>query len=360
MYMKTTAVIMAGGKGERFWPKSRADYPKQFLSLTKDGETMIQKTVKRLLPMVKIEDIYVVTNIGYMPLVRRQLPELPPENILSEPYARNTVPCIGLAAAVIRRTYGEAMMLVLPSDHLIGYEEMYIDTLRQAVRVAQQGQNLVTIGITPTYPETGYGYINFARDSRLEMPGVYRVERFVEKPDLETAKKYLASHRYLWNSGMFVWKTSSILANLETLMPDVFAGLIRIADTYGTAAYETVLEREYAAFQSESVDFGILEHAEHIYTLPGSFGWDDVGSWLAIERINATNEFGNYIEGDVISIDTKRSTICGGTRLIAAVGLEDLIIVDTDDAILICGKDNTQDVKKVIQKLKNSDRKELI
>ena len=250
--MKVTAVIMAGGRGERFWPKSRGNYPKQFLSLTKDGETMIQKTVKRLLPMVAMEDVFVVTNVSYAALVKEQLPQLPEENILLEPCARNTAPCIGLAAAVIRKKYGEAMMLVLPSDHLIRYEEMYVDTLRQAVAVAEKEQNLVTIGITPTYPETGYGYINFERDTDLGMPGVYRVERFVEKPDLDTAKEYLASHRYLWNSGMFVWKTSSILANIQKLMPDIYEGLERIEAAVGTGSYASVLETEYHAFRSES------------------------------------------------------------------------------------------------------------
>ena len=321
---------------------------------------MIQKTVKRLLPIVAIEDIFVVTNVSYAALVQEQLPSLPAENVLTEPCARNTAPCIGLAAAVIRKKYGEAMMLVLPSDHLIRYEEMYIDTLRQAVAVAEKDENLVTIGITPTYPETGYGYINFARDTALEMPGVYRVERFVEKPDLETAKEYLASHRYLWNSGMFVWKTSSILANIQKLMPDIYDGLTRIEAAVGTADYESVLEAEYQAFRSESIDFGVMEKAENIYTLPGSFGWDDVGNWLAVERINATNEYGNYIEGDVITIGTERSTICGGKRLIAAVGVENLIVVDTDDAVLICAKDSTQDVKKVIENLKICNRNQLV
>lgn len=358
--MKITAVIMAGGRGERFWPKSRGHYPKQFLSLTQDGETMIQKTVKRLLPLVELADIFVVTNIHYAELVQQQLPGLPKENILLEPCARNTAPCIGLAAAVIRHRYGEAMMLVLPSDHLIRYEEMYVDTLRQAVAVAEQEKNLVTIGITPTYPETGYGYICFERDAKLAMPGVYRVERFVEKPDLETAKEYLSSHRYLWNSGMFVWKASSILANLEQLMPDIYAGLLRIETAVDTPDYETVLETEYQAFRSESIDFGVMEKASEIYTLPGSFGWDDVGGWLAVERINPTNEYGNYIEGDVITIGTERSTICGGKRLIAAVGVEDLIVVDTDDAILICAKNSTQDVKKVIENLKICNRSQLV
>ena len=358
--MKVTAVIMAGGRGERFWPKSRVNYPKQFLSLTSDGDTMIQKTVKRLLPLVSMEDIFVVTNVKYAALVQEQLPELPAENILLEPCSRNTAPCIGLAAAVIRKKYGDAMMLVLPSDHLIRYEEMYVDVLRQAVAVAERDENLVTIGITPTYPETGYGYINFERDTDLGMPGVYRVERFVEKPDLDTAKEYLASHRYLWNSGMFVWKTSSILANIQKLMPDIYEGLERIEAAVGTGSYASVLETEYHAFRSESIDFGVMEKAENIYTLPGSFGWDDVGNWLAVERINPTNEYGNYIEGDVITIGTERSTICGGKRLIAAVGIEDLIVVDTDDAVLICAKDSTQDVKKVIENLKICNRNQLV
>lgn len=358
--MKTTAVIMAGGRGERFWPKSRNSFPKQFLSLTKDGETMIQKTVNRLLPMVAMEDIFVVTNVSYATLVQQQLPKLPAENILLEPCGRNTAPCIGLAAAVIRKKYGEAMMLVLPSDHLIRYEDMYVDTLRQAVAVAEHDANLVTIGITPAYPETGYGYIKFQRDTDLGMPGVYRVERFVEKPDLDTAKEYLASHRYLWNSGMFVWKTSAILANIESLMPDIYAGLTRIEAAVGTKEYEQVLDIEYQAFRSESIDFGVMEKADDIYTLPGSFGWDDVGNWLAVERINSTNELGNYIEGDVITIGTKTSTICGGSRLIAAVGVENLIVVDTDDAVLICAKDSTQDVKKVIENLKICNRSQLI
>lgn len=351
---------MAGGRGERFWPKSRVSRPKQFLSLTRDGETMLQKTAKRLLPLVDMENIFVVTNESYAALTKEQLPALPDENILAEPAPRNTAPCIGLAAAAIRKRYGEAMMLVLPSDHLIRYEEMYIDTMRAAIEAAKKDDNLVTVGITPTYPETGYGYINFARDTALGLPGVYRVERFVEKPDAKTARAYLESHRYLWNSGMFVWKVTSILQNLETLMPDIYEGLCRIEAAVDTPAYEDVLEREYDAFRAESIDFGVMERAGHIYTLPGSFGWDDVGNWLAIERINPVNEYGNYIEGDVITIHTEHTTICGSRRLIAAVGVENLIVVDTDDALLICSKNDTQDVKKVIENLKICNRQNLI
>lgn len=359
--MKTTAVIMAGGKGERFWPRSRMKTPKQFLSLTSDKETMIHKTVKRLLPVVSPEDIFIVTNALYADLAAEQLPDIPKENIILEPCGRNTAPCISLAAAVIEKKYGsEAMMLVLPSDHLIRYEDMYADTLRQAISVAETGDRLVTIGITPAYPETGYGYIQFERDSTLGMHGVYQVSRFVEKPDLETAKEYLASRRYLWNSGMFVWKTGTILKNMEKFMPEVWEGTKAIAESYGTPEFDAALESGYEKLPSESVDFGIMEKADEIYTLPGSFGWDDVGSWLAVERINPVNEYGNYIEGDVITIGTEHSTICGGKRLIAAVGVDNIIVVDTDDALLICDKDKTQDVKKVIENLKICNRSGLL
>ena len=294
--MKITAVIMAGGRGERFWPKSRIHLPKQFLSLTADKETMIQKTVSRLLPLVDEADIFVVTNAQYADLVAEQLPQIPAENVILEPCGRNTAPCIALAAAVIEKKYGgEAMMLVLPSDHLIRYEDMYMDTLRQAIAVAESGQRLVTIGITPTYAETGYGYIQFERDESLGLPGVYQVSRFVEKPDLETANVYLASRRYLWNSGMFVWKTSTILRNLEKYMPQVYAGTHAIADHFGTDAFTKALEQGYPELESESIDFGVMEKADEIYTIPGSFGWDDVGNWLAVERINSTNELGKYV-----------------------------------------------------------------
>lgn len=359
--MRITAVIMAGGKGERFWPKSRTRLPKQFLSLTADKETMIQKTVARLKGVAEPEDIFIVTNKIYEELAHEQLPEIPAENIISEPCGRNTAPCIALAAAVIEKKYGEEqIMLVLPSDHLIRYEEMYTDTLRQAIAVAESGQRLVTIGITPTYPETGYGYIQFERDTTLGMRGVYQVSRFVEKPDIDTARGYLASGKYLWNSGMFVWKTSTILMNMKKLMPEVYSGAVEIADKFGTDEFAAALSDGYEKLPSESVDFGIMEKAEEIYTIPGSFGWDDVGNWLAVERINSTNDLGNYVEGDVITIGTKHCTICGGKRLIAAVGVENTIVVDTDDAILICDKNHTQDVKKVIENLKICNRAALL
>lgn len=354
--MKITAVIMAGGKGERFWPKSRESHPKQFLSLTNDGETMIQKTIKRISPIVQTEDIFIVTNACYKYLVKEQLPEIPEENILTEPCGRNTAPCIAFASAVIKKKYGNAVMLVLPSDHLIKYENIYTRTLCNAIVKATEDDNLVTIGITPSYAETGYGYINFGEESG----NAYKVEKFVEKPDLRTAKKYLSSGKYLWNSGMFVWQVSAIEECFKKFMPEVYDGAEKIGQAFGTDNFENVLETEYNKFPSESIDFGIMEKASDIYTVPASFGWDDVGNWLAVERINDTDDNRNYIEGDVIAENCKRTTICGGKRLVAAVGVEDIIIVDTDDAVLVCSKNSTQDVKKIIARLKENNRTELI
>jgi len=357
--MKMTAVIMAGGRGERFWPRSRNSFPKQFLSLTGDGETMIQKTVSRLGSLVAPEDVFIVTNESYAALVKEQLPQLPEENILLEPAARNTAPCIGLAAAVIRKKYGDAVMAVLPSDHLIKFNQMFIDTLKTAAEVAEKGSGLVTIGITPTYPETGYGYIQFGADADGAR-GVYNVKRFVEKPNIELAKEYVNSGEYLWNSGMFVWKASSIDSKLRKYLPDMAEGMDRLYEASGTEEFTSVLKETFPKFRSESIDFGVMEKANEVYTIPGNFGWDDVGSWLALERVNKTNEYGNMIQGDVISINTKNTIVCGAKKLIATVGIEDLVVVDTDDALLICAKDSTQDVKKVIENLKICNRNEFV
>lgn len=356
--MKKTALIMAGGRGERFWPRSRRDMPKQFLSLTDDGKTMIQQTVERILPLVDMEDIYISTNRDYKPLVRQQLPDVPEENILCEPVGRNTAPCIGLGAVHVTRKYGDAVMIVLPSDHLIKYTSIFVNTLSDACDVAEQGKNLVTLGITPDGPETGYGYIKFRPETSVGR--ALAVERFVEKPDRETAKEYLASEQYLWNSGMFIWKASSILDNIRQLLPDTYAGLERIGQAIGTDRQEEVLEKEFEAFKSESIDYGVMEKAKDIYILSGSFGWDDVGSWLAVERLKSSNEFGNVVNGNVVAVGTKNSIIQGEDKLIALVGVENMIVVDTHDALLICDKDHAGDIKKVLENLRICNRTEYL
>lgn len=356
--MKKTALIMAGGRGERFWPKSRKGLPKQFLSLTDDGKTMIQLTVERISPIVALKDIYISTNKDYKNLVLEQLPGIPEENILCEPIGRNTAPCIGLGAIHIAKKYADAVMMVLPSDHLIKYTKMFLNTLSDACDIAEKDMNLVTIGITPDYPETGYGYIKFNPD---ESDGhAYQVERFVEKPSIEVAKEYLETEEYLWNSGMFVWKVSSILSNIKQFLPELFKGLIKIQSAIGSEADSVVLEREFPKFASDSIDYGIMEKAENIYILPGTFGWDDVGSWLAVGRIKKSNESGNVVSGNIITIGCKNNIIQGDKKLIATVGIEDLIIVDTEDATLICDKDSAGDIKKVLENLKICNRDEFV
>ena len=358
MREKKTALIMAGGRGERFWPRSRQNMPKQFLSLTDDGKTMIQLTVERILPLVNMEDIFIVTNRSYKDLVREQLPDLPDENILCEPVGKNTAPCIGLGAVHIAKKYGDAVMMVLPSDHLIKYTSLFLNTLSDACEVAEQGGNLVTLGIAPDCPETGYGYIKFQPEQTLGR--AFAVEKFVEKPDLETAKAYLASEQYLWNSGMFIWKTSTILKNLQTYLPETYRGLYKIGEAIGKPMEEQVLEREFQAFEAESIDYGVMEKAKNIYILSGAFGWDDVGSWLAVGRIKRSNELGNVVEGNVVTVDTRDTIIQGGGKLIAAVGLEDMIVVDSEDALLICEKDHAGDIKKVLENLKICNRTEYL
>lgn len=356
--MKKTALIMAGGRGERFWPKSRKSLPKQFLSLTDDGKTMIQLTVERISLLVALEDIYISTNAAYKHLVLEQLPEIPEENILCEPIGRNTAPCIGLGAVHIARKYEDAVMVVLSSDHLIKYNKMFLNTLENACAIAEKGVNLVTIGITPDYPETGYGYIKFNPDKADGQ--AFEVERFVEKPSLEVAKEYLETEEYLWNSGMFAWKVSTILGNMQKLLPKIYEGLQKIQAAIGTEEYEQKLNTIFPNFQSESIDYGIMEKASNIYILPGAFGWDDVGSWLAVGRIRKSNEQGNVVKGNIITINSENNIIEGTDKLIAVVDAKDLIIVDTEDALLICDKDSTGDIRKVLENLKICNRDEYI
>lgn len=356
--MKRTALIMAGGKGERFWPRSRVSLPKQFLSLTDDGKTMIQLTVERISPLVNIEDVYIATNKNYKELVKQQLPGIPEENILCEPVGRNTAPCIGLGAAHVAKKYEDATMIVLASDHLIKNNEIFTETFTEACEVAEQGENLVTIGITPNYPETGYGYIKY--DQNTKQKSAYAVERFVEKPVLEVAKEYLADGHYLWNSGMFVWKVSTILNNFKKLLPESYDALMKIKDSVGTADEEAVLNTEFMNLEAESVDYAIMEKAQNIYIIPGNFGWDDIGSWLAVGRIKKTDEDNNVVNGNVVTVNTKNCVIEGAEKLIATVGLRDMVVVDTKDATLISTKENAGEIKKVLAKLRETGKNQYL
>ncbi len=351
--MKTTALIMAGGKGERFWPRSRVNCPKQFIDVSGCGKTMIQLTVERILPMVNMEDIYIATNASYKELVQEQLPEIPKENILCEPVGRNTAPCIGLGAAYMLKKNEDAVMLVLASDHLIKYEDIFRDVLKEAVAIAEEGNNIVTLGITPDCPETGYGYIK--KNSTITKGNANAVECFVEKPDRETAMEYLKSGEYFWNSGMFVWKASTVMSSMQKYMPDIYEGLEKISQAIGTSKEQEVLVQEFTAMRSESVDYGIMEKAEDIYVLPGQFGWDDVGSWLAVERIKGTDASGNVLAGNTVTVNTKNCIIEAKDKLIATVGLDGIVVVDTPDVTLIGDKIHMGDIKKILEQLRESE-----
>ena len=358
--MKTTALIMAGGRGERFWPKSRMRMPKQFLSLADPDRTMIQSTVERILPLADAEDILVATNLNYKDLVRTQIPALPEANILCEPLARNTAPCIGWGAVTVRKRYGDALMMVLPSDHLVQQPALFRRTMRNALRIAEETDALVTLGISPSVPDTGYGYIQYDTEEGTGSGNAFRVKQFVEKPDLKTARQYLASGEYLWNSGMFIWKASAVLREIRENLPELYAQLEVIEKALGTDREAEVLSGVFGEISPISIDYGVMEKAKHVYVLPSSFGWDDVGSWLAVGRINPGNDMGNVIRGDVVAVNSSRCIVEGTGRTIAMVGLEDTIIVDTEDALLVCAKDSAGEIRKVLEALRKDNREELL
>ncbi len=354
--MKKIAVLMAGGKSERLWPYSRTSLPKQFLSMTDDGQTMIQKTVQRLLPISAYEDIFVVTNEIYVPIVKEQLPDLPAENILAEPFPKDTAPCIAYATAVLNAKYGDAVMMVLASDHLIEQEDIYLSNLKEAAAFAETNEALVTIGICPAYPEVGYGYIHFDKNCSTNN-GMHKVFRFVEKPDYETAQQYCASGEYLWNSGMFIWRLSVITKHFQTLTPSIYDGIQKIQTAQKKGILSVVLPDIFKNFPKISIDYAIMEHAKTIYTIPGSFQWLDVGNWNAIPLIKSSDNEGNVLSGDVISLNTKNTIVNGSQdRLIALIGLQDLVVVDTGDVLLISARDKVGDIKKVLEQLRIAGR----
>lgn len=350
--MTITCVIMAGGKGERFWPKSRTNLPKQFLNIS-GSKSMIQQSIDRLEKMIDISQIFIVTNGLYAELIKAQIPHLPHDNIIIEPMGRNTAPCIGLASILIEEKFPDSTMIVLPSDHIIENEEGFVKILKTAVEVAQSSTSLVTLGIQPTYPETGYGYIESTDHKNvINELEVYKVNKFVEKPDQATAQSYMEAGNFYWNSGIFIWRTEVIRKYIKSLMPEMHDILETMRAAFGTSNRDKVIKEEFIKMPDQSIDYGIMEKVEDIFVIPCVFGWDDVGSWTALERINELDENGNVIKGNILNLDTKRCIIESNGKLIATLGVEDLIIVDTEDVTLICTKDKAQEVKLLLKELR--------
>ncbi|MEX1140242.1 MAG: mannose-1-phosphate guanylyltransferase [Bacteroidota bacterium] len=346
----TFAVIMAGGVGSRFWPKSRERNPKQLLEIFGTG-TMIQNTVARIQPMIPSVNTIVVTNALHYEEVVKQLPFIPRENILPEPVGRNTAPCIALAAAMIERMDPKGVMIVLPADHLIHDEAEFRRVLALAVDVAERTEGLLTIGINPTHPETGYGYIQFSADETdpvFKNKEVFRVKTFAEKPNLETAERFLKSGDFLWNSGMFVWKTSAILKEFEIHLPELHEQLNLLKPALQTPGFKGMLEQVYGRIRSISIDYGVMEKAGNAYVVKGDFGWSDVGSWDEVVRLSPKNEQGNSIKGLTVTRNSTNNYIDAGSKVVATVGVDDLIIISTKDAVLVCRKGQSQDVKEIV------------
>lgn len=360
--MKRVAVIMAGGGGTRFWPLSRQTRPKQLLSITSD-KVLINETIDHYESVINREDTFIVTNRDQIELMSDLVyPEVNRSNILSEPMGKNTAPCILYAALVLKKLYGDALMAVLPSDHYIADLIEYRRILNLAFDTAESLGKMVTIGLWPTYPATGFGYIRFSEDSfGDDNSAVHYLQRFVEKPEILRAKEYVQSGRYLWNSGMFVWKVSVIIEAFQTYMPELFEKMNSIYDKLRTNEEQQALEKLYPLLSSESIDYGIMEYAEDVLVIPAEFGWNDIGSWDALCDIAAMDDDENIIRADHLGIDTKGCIINSTEkRLIATVGLENLIIVDTGDTLLVCHKDRAQDVKKVVEELKRKNRVDLL
>lgn len=354
------ALIMAGGVGTRLWPRSRQSSPKQLLNLTGD-KTMIQATVHRILPVMPPENIFVVTGEPYVPLIHEQLPELPRQNLIAEPSGKNTAPAISLGVAHMRHRRLEGVVAVLPADHLIPDEAGFRRALQAAAAVAEEGK-LVTLGIQPTGPETGYGYIHRAgflgRYNELE---VYEVKQFLEKPSLEKAQAFVSSGEYYWNSGMFVWHTSAFLKALAEHMPALAQQSGQIEQALGQADPAAGVASIWGEVTAQSIDYGLMERAREVAVVPMSVGWSDVGSWAALMEVQQSDAYGNVVLGaDHLAIDTSGSLIQGTGKLVATVGLEDVIIIDTEDALLVCAKDRAQDVKKIVEHLKRNGRDEYL
>lgn len=351
------AVIMAGGSGTRFWPQSTKALPKQFLNLFGNG-TMIQNTAERIQEIIPQDRIMVVTNESYISIVKEQLPKVPAENIVGEPVAKNTAPCVAIAAELLYKKDPNAVMVVLPADHHITNPKKFNNILKSGIAKAESGEHLVTIGINPEGPETGFGYIHAENSIREELEGnqVYPVQAFTEKPDKTTAQKFVESGDYFWNSGMFIWKAATVLGEIEEHLPEMYEEVRLASSELYESTHEVAIKDFYYACESISIDYGIMEKAASVFVVPGEFGWNDVGSWSAVYELAQKNSQGNAIQtlNTTFAESQGNLVLSNSEKMISLVGIENVAVVETEGAILICDLTKAQGVKEIVEQLKKT------
>ncbi len=355
--MELFAVIMAGGVGSRFWPRSKQDRPKQLIRIFGDN-TMIQDTVKRLEGLIKNENIFIITNQIQKQSVEDQLSLIPKDNIIAEPFGKNTAACIGLASILIHQKSKNAVTIILPSDHLIHDVEGFQNTLLKAANFANNSEGLVTIGIKPTRPETGYGYIQVV-DEEIE-EDIFKVQTFAEKPNLSTAKRFIEAGDFLWNSGMFIWKTEVILNEIKLYLPELHDGLLELEKSIEQNNFYETLTKVYGQLISVSIDYGIMEKSNKVNLIKGGFDWSDVGSWEEVYQLSPKDENSNASIGGLYAENSFGNYVFNPNKFTAIVGLENIIVIETDDALLICNREHAQDVKNVVEHLKMNNKDSLL
>lgn len=359
----TYAVIMAGGSGTRFWPRSTQKKPKQFLNFFGD-RSLLQRTVERIRPLIPAERILIITNKKYVDLVKEQVPEIQEDHIIGEPVARNTAPCIALAAAIIREKDPDGTMVVLPSDHFISDPKTFLKIIDSGIKKASESRSLVTIGIKPNRPETGYGYIQFNDEENQVVGGisVHQVITFAEKPDMETAIGFINSGDFLWNSGMFIWRADTILNEIQQHLSQVYSETKRLENKLSGSKRKTAIRQFYENCMSISIDYGVMEKAETVYVIPGDFGWNDVGSWMAVYELEEKDSDGNVsLAANSRFMNTTNSYIRSNSdKLIALVEVQGLAVVETEKAILVCRLGAAQEVKYLVEMLEKEDAKEFL
>ena len=354
--MKSYAIVMAGGVGARFWPYGTSRLPKQFLPIADSDDTMLQLTIKRLKDIVPMDRIFIITNKQYIDLVKKQLPKIPKENIIGEPVGRNTAPCIGLASTILKQFDEKAKMFVLPADHLIENVDEFTKVVNTGLKFVEKQDAIVTLGIVPSHPETGYGYIQFIEDAYYHADGngteIFKVKTFAEKPSLDVAKVFLESGDFLWNSGMFIFRADTILNQMEKFLPDLYHALNKIEKAIHTHNYQKTLDQVFAEIKSISIDYGVMEKAKNVYVIKADFKWSDLGSWDEVYRLRAKDKNNNAVIGDTFIKDSKNNLIMSSKGFVGVIGADDLIIINTKDGLLVCKKDRTQEVKEIVDFLK--------